>query len=408
MIIPNHLSPAVIQMLWYKFGSADEGIGKSGIAHFLEHLMFKGTNKIRSGEFSEIVAKRGGRDNAFTSYDYTGYFQIVSKDQLETVMELEADRMLNLKLNEEDISVEREVILQERRETVEDKPQRILGEMMMAMLYNGHPYSVPIIGFNHEMRSLSKEDAFYYYKKYYAPNNAVLLISGDVTIEEVKDLAKKHFGSIPKRTVPERKRSPVKENRKSQSVTYETQNAKAYVWQRFYLAPSYNSGEIKNTYPLLLLSEILGSGSTSYLYNLLVVQKKIATSIGVYYDVDNLDLGRLVIYAVPAPGVAVEKIELSIEEALSSLIKGNWSDLAERFQEAKSKLITEQVYNRDSLYYPARVFGTALATNQRVSDVEKWSERLDSVSLQNVLDAAKFIFDQIYITGTLIPERDKI
>ena len=139
-----------------------------------------------------------------------------------------------------------------------------------------------------------------------------------------------------------------------------------------------------------------------------MVQKKIATSIGVYYDVDNLDLGRLVIYAVPAPGVAVEKIELSIEEALSSLIKGNWPDLAERFQEAKSKLITEQVYNRDSLYYPARVFGTALATNQRVSDVEKWSERLDSVSLQNVLDAAKFIFDQIYITGTLIPERDKI
>jgi len=392
-------------MLWYKFGSADEGIGKSGIAHFLEHLMFKGTHKTRSGEFSEIVARHGGRDNAFTSYDYTGYFQIVSKDQLETVMELEADRMLNLVLDEENILVEREVILQERRETIENKPQRILGEMMMGMLYNGHPYLVPIIGFNHEMRNLSKEDALYYYEKYYTPNNAVLLISGDVTVEEVRPLVKQYFDSIPQRTVPKRARRPVKENRKSQSVIYESQHAKTHVWQRFYLAPSYNAGEIKNTYPLLILSEILGSGSTSYLYNSLVIQKKVATSVGVYYDVDNLDLGRFVIYAVPAPGISVEKMESSIEKALGVLIKGNWPDLTTRFRETKNRLITKQVYNRDSLYYPARVFGTALVTNQKVSDVEGWSERLDSVSLQNLLDATKFIFDQIHVTGILIPKK---
>jgi zinc protease len=408
IVLPNHLSPAVIQMLWYRFGSADEGVGKSGIAHFLEHLMFKGTHKTKPGEFSKIVAEHGGRDNAFTSYDYTGYFQIVPKDQLAKVMELEADRMVNLKLSEDDVLVEREVILQERRETTEDKPQRILGEMMMGMLYNGHPYSIPIIGFNHEMRTLSKKDALDYYAKYYAPNNAVLLISGDVSVEEVEFLAKKYFGPIPRRPIPKRDRKSAKEGRKPQSVVYESQNANSHVWQRFYLAPSYNAGETKNTYPLLVLSEILGSGSTSYLYDLLVVKKKIAISVGSYYDADNLDLGRFVIYALPAPGISIEKMETAIENALGVFVDEGWLDITERFQKTKNRLIAEEIYNRDSLYYPARIFGTALANNQAVDDVEGWSKRLDSVSLKDVFHAAKFIFNQMYVTGILIPKETEI
>ena len=196
LVIPDHRAPVVTQMVWYKVGAADEPPGSSGIAHFLEHLMFKGTDLIPTGQFSKTIAKNGGEDNAFTNHDVTAYFQRVAKDRLPKVMEMEADRMANLRLSEQDVATERDVILEERRSRVDNDPGSILQEQMMAALYTNHPYGIPIIGWEHEIRALDREDAFSFYRRFYAPNNALLVIAGDVEPDEVRKLAEATFGKI--------------------------------------------------------------------------------------------------------------------------------------------------------------------------------------------------------------------
>src|SRR5687767_14633984 len=197
VVIPDHRAPVVTHMVWYKVGAADEPPGVSGIAHFLEHLMFKSTEKIGTGEFSKIISRLGGQDNAFTGNDITAYFQRVSKDRLKTVMEMEADRMVNLRLEEKEVLTERQVILEERRSRVENSPSAILDEQMNAALYMSHPYGIPVIGWEHEMAKLSPADAMAFYKRFYAPNNAILVVTGDVTADEVKALAEETYGKIP-------------------------------------------------------------------------------------------------------------------------------------------------------------------------------------------------------------------
>ena len=205
VVIPDHRAPEVTHMVWYRVGSADEMPGRSGIAHFLEHLMFKGTDKIARGAFSKIISRNGGQDNAFTSQDTTSYHQRVAKNRLPLVMEMEADRMTNLKLLNEDVLTEREVIIEERRSRVDNSPQSILNEEMLSALYQSHPYGIPVIGWHHEMAKLSRDYAFEFYNNFYAPNNAILVVAGDVTADEVKKLAEKFYEPIPKR--PDVKRS---------------------------------------------------------------------------------------------------------------------------------------------------------------------------------------------------------
>ncbi|MBN9276698.1 MAG: insulinase family protein, partial [Hyphomicrobium sp.] len=198
VVVPDNRAPVVTHMIWYRVGAADEPPGTSGIAHFLEHLMFKATEKIGTGEFSKIVSRLGGQDNAFTAQDITAYFQRVSKDRLPKVMEMEADRMVNLKLDEKEVLTERDVILEERRSRVENNPSAILDEQMGAALYLAHPYRIPVIGWEHEMAKLSRDDAMKFYKRFYAPNNAILVVTGDVTPEEVRKLAEATYGKIPR------------------------------------------------------------------------------------------------------------------------------------------------------------------------------------------------------------------
>ncbi len=194
VVIPDRRAPVITQMVWYKVGAADEPQGKSGIAHFLEHLMFKGTEKIAPGEFSKLIARNGGEDNAFTTHDATAYFQRVAADRLALVMGMEADRMVNLRLSEEDVTTERKVILEERRSRVDNDPSSILSEEMGAALYLAHHYGIPVIGWEHEMKSLSREDAIAFYKQFYAPNNAILVVAGDVEPQAVIKLAQDTFG----------------------------------------------------------------------------------------------------------------------------------------------------------------------------------------------------------------------
>jgi len=197
VVIPDHRAPVVTHMVWYKVGAADEPKGVSGIAHFLEHLMFKSTDKIAVGDFSKIVSKLGGQDNAFTGQDVTAYHQRIAKEQLGTLMEMEADRMTHLRLTNDEVATERQVIIEERRSRIENNPGARLDEQMNATLYLSHPYGVPVIGWEHEMAKLSREDALRFYKRYYAPNNAILVVAGDVTVDEVKRLAEATYGKVP-------------------------------------------------------------------------------------------------------------------------------------------------------------------------------------------------------------------
>ncbi|MEO1422615.1 MAG: pitrilysin family protein, partial [Pseudomonadota bacterium] len=207
VVIEDDRAPVVTNMVWYKVGSADDPRGKSGIAHYLEHLMFKGTDELAPGEFSEIVAANGGQGNAFTSYDFTGYFQRIASDRLETVIRMEADRMRDLVISQDDWLAERAVVLEERASRVENSPSALLGEQRTAALYLHHPYAVPIIGWRHELEALTREDALEFYERFYAPNNAILVVAGDTTREEVRRLAETHFGPLdPSVDLPDRER----------------------------------------------------------------------------------------------------------------------------------------------------------------------------------------------------------
>ena len=287
VVIPNRRAPIVQHMVWYKVGAADEPVGKSGTAHFLEHLLFKGTERMAPGRFSEIVAENGGQENAFTSSDYTGYYQTVARDRLEIMMDLEADRMTNLRLTDELVLPERDVVLEERRSRIDNEPGSKLREMMNAALYLNHPYRYPVIGWEHEIRALTTRDALDFYERWYAPNNAILIVAGDITAEEVRPLAEKYYGAIPARAVPERRRASEPEQHAPRRVRLESERVRQPSVSISYLAPSHNRGAVEHAYPLLVLDEILGGGATSRLYRSLVVEQGIAAAAGSSYRGDS-------------------------------------------------------------------------------------------------------------------------
>ncbi|MEZ5827291.1 MAG: pitrilysin family protein [Hyphomicrobiales bacterium] len=403
VVIPDHRAPVVTQMVWYKAGAADEPPGSSGIAHFLEHLMFKGTDKIPTGQFSKIIAKNGGDDNAFTNHDVTAYFQRVAKDRLATVMEMEADRMVNLRLTPEDVKTERDVILEERRSRVDNDPGSILQEQMMAALYQNHPYGTPIIGWEHEIAALNREDAFAFYRRFYAPQNAVLVVAGDVEVDEVKALAEATFGKIP-RNGEANKRVRPKEPPHSAPVTVTLEDPRAgrTTVQRYYIVPSYASAEPGEAEALDLLARIATHGATARIYKRLVVQQNTAASAGGWYTESGLDSGRLGFYAIAGEAHTPEEIIKAMDDVIAELRdKGVTQDELDR---ARAAHIAEFVYNADSISRMARQYGWRLAAGMTVEDVEQWPERLKKVTVDDIRAVArKYLVDNNSVTGILMP-----
>ena len=320
VVVTNQRVPVITHMVWYKVGAADEMTGKSGIAHFLEHLMFKATDELKPGEFSRIVARNGGRDNAFTSWDYTAYFQNVAADRLELVMRMEADRMANLRLTDETLLPERDVIVEERRQRTENEPGDKLSELVQASLFVHHPYGTPVIGWEHEIRQLTRDDANEFYQRWYAPNNAVLVIAGDVTVDQVKPLAEKYFGPIAPRPVPARQRVEEPPFAAERRVILRDAEVRQPSLRRLYHAPSFNRGETKHAYPLEVLSEIVGGGATSRLYRSLVVEQQLATGAGTGYSPEAFDLSVFGAYVSPNPGVDMDKLEAALIEQLNKVV----------------------------------------------------------------------------------------
>ena len=319
VVVTNRRAPVVSHHVWYKVGSADSPLGKSGLAHFLEHLMFKGTANLEPGEFSRIVARNGGNENAFTGPDYTGYFQTIAKDRLELVMRMEADRMVNLVLDDDEVVRERSVVLEERSQRTDNDPGARLGEQLNATQFYHHPYRLPVIGWRHEMETYSREDALDFYRAWYAPNNAVLIVAGDIDAAELRPLAEKYYGAIPARPVPERDRVQEPPQDARREVVLSDPRVQQPYWLRSYLAPSFSAGASEHAYPLEVLSEILGGTSTSRLYRSLVIEQKLATSAGAYYRGTALDLTTFRVYATPRPGVSLDQLEAAVEAELDRL-----------------------------------------------------------------------------------------
>jgi zinc protease len=407
VVVENHRSPVVVHMIWYRAGAADEPPGKSGIAHFLEHLMFRGTKTVPPGEFSRIVARNGGNDNAFTSQDYTGYYQKIASDRLDLVMGLEADRMTNLVLDESIVLAEREVILEERRARVDNNPAAMLAEELAATLYLNSPYRIPVIGWEGEIRGLGPTDASDFYRRFYAPNNAILVIAGDVTADEVRPLAEKHYGVIPSRPLPPRVHPVEPEHHASRRLVLENKRVRQPSWRRSYLAPSYLAGEKEHAYALEVLAELLGSGHSSRLYQRLVVETRLAAFASAYYNPTAVGRTSFSVHATPAPGVAVEKVAAEIDAVLARLLaEGVGTDEVER---AQHRLRASAVYARDRLDSAARILGEALVVGASVDDIESWPQRIGAVTPKQVDAAARAVLlESRAVTGILLPLEKKV
>ncbi len=404
VVIPDHRAPVVTHMIWYKVGAADEPKGVSGIAHFLEHLMFKSTEKVAVGEFSKIISRLGGQDNAFTGQDVTSYHQRIAKERLGTVMDMEADRMVNLRLTKEEVATERQVILEERRSRIDNNPTALLDEQMNAALYLAHPYGIPVIGWEHEMAKLSREDAMRFYKRYYAPNNAILVVAGDVTPEEVKRLAEETYGKVPANPeVDGRARSQEPTAIASRRLELKDPRAGNASFHRYYTAPSYTNAKPGEAEALDLLMKILADGATSRLYKKLVVDDKIAATSGGDFSGWGLDGGAISLYAVAGNGTSLDKIEAAVNGVLKD-IRENGVTPAE-LERAKKTFLADFIYESDNQASLARRYGWGVAVGRSVADIEAWPAAIAKVTPEDVKKAADTYLDpRRSVTGWLLPE----
>lgn len=408
VVVEDHRAPVVQHMVWYRAGSADEPVGQSGVAHFLEHLLFKATDKLESGEFSAVVAANGGQDNAFTSYDYTAYFQRVAADRLELMMEMESDRMRNIRLTEKDIATERDVILEERNQRTDNNPGALFGEQVNAALFMNHRYGAPVIGWRHEMEELDMEDALSFYSTFYAPNNAILVVSGDVTPQEVKRLAEKYYGVIPANPdLPERYRSQEPPHTAARRLTYvDPRVAQPYV-RRSYIASERDRGAQENAAALFMLAELLGGGTTSYLTTKLQFEDKKAVWTGASYSGGALDDGRFELIIVPAEGVSLQEAEDAMDAVVAEYIEKG-VDPAE-LDRIKLQLRASEIYAGDDVDAIARRYGRALTTGLTVEDVKAWPEILQSVTGEDVIAAAREVLRLEHsVTGWLMRDEEVI
>jgi zinc protease len=405
VVIPDHRTPVVTQMIWYKVGSADETSGKSGLAHFLEHLMFKGTAKHPAGEFSQTVLRIGGNENAFTSTDYTGYFQRVPREQLGKMMEFEADRMTGLILEDENVLPERDVVLEEFNMRVANNPEARLTEQIMAALYLNHPYGRPVIGWHQEIEKLDREDALAFYKRFYAPNNATLVIAGDVDAKDVRPMAERTFGEVAAQpAIPARRQRPQEPlPAASRTVTLSDPRVEQTGLRRYYLVPSAATAAAGESPALDVLAQLMGSGSNSYLYRALVIDRPLAVSAGAGYQGTALDPTQFMISVSPKPGVEFAQIEQVIDGVIADV--GQNPVRAEDLERVKTQLIAEAIYAQDNQATLARWYGGALTTGLSIEDIRSWPDRIRAVTAEQVRDAAqKWLDKKRSVTGYLIKD----
>ena len=403
VVIPDHRAPVVTHMVWYRNGAADDPVGKSGIAHFLEHLMFKGTEAHPKGAFSEYIAEVGGVENAFTGPDFTAYFQQIAKEHLKTCMAFEADRMTGLVLTDEIVAPERDVVLEERRMHCDTDPGAQLGEAVQATLFTHHPYGVPIIGWGHEIEGLKREDALAYYRRFYTPENAILVVAGDADPDETLKLAEATYGQVKARGAPPQRIRPLEPPTVADRlVTVRDEKVQQPNWQRHFLAPSCRTAAPGESEALDVLGHLVGGGQTSLLYRELVIEQKLAVSAWAYYHGSALDQSRFIANATPAPGVALETLDKAFDRVLARFLAEGIDEGA--LERAKTRLVADAIYARDSQSDLARWYGSSLALGQTIREVEDWPAKIEAVDANAVLGAARrWLVAKPAVTGHLLP-----
>jgi zinc protease len=407
VVVPDHRAPVVTHMVWYKVGAADEAPGKSGIAHLFEHVMFKQTKNIGPEEFTSIVQRSGGQLNAFTSWDYTAYFERVHKDQLGKMMELEAERMVNLIINDDPkgpFISERDVVKEERRQRIENNPGALLQEMVLSEFWKGHPYEITVIGLMDEVAALTPQDGLEFYKEYYSPENAILVVAGDVTEEDVRVLAEEHYGAIEPtgEAHSARKWQPVAPLAETKLITHSDPKVRQPVWSRYYMGTSFKR-DPDTALALEVGLEVLGGGMTSRLYQSLVEDQKLAINIATFAWTTLHDEGPAVIYGTPVDGVTLEALDAAVMAEVEKI-------LAEGFTEAevvraRNKLAASAIYQQDSQSSMANHYGANLALGFTLEEIASYPDEVRQVTPEQALAAVRAVFgaDKNYITSHLLP-----
>lgn len=402
VVIPDHRAPVVTHMVWYRTGAADEPPRKSGIAHFLEHLMFKGTEKYGLGEFSDLIESYGGRHNAGTSQDYTVYYQSVAKERLPLVMDLEADRMRNIRIVEEEVIKERDVVLEERRSRTDNSPSSLFREQMSAAQYLAHPYGIPVVGWKHEIEALNVQDAQQFYERFYAPNNAILVVAGDVTLAEVLPMAEKYYGVHEAVALEPRLRPQEPPQIAARRISMRHGQVSQASLQRTYLAPTATGKGAEMSVALEVLATILGGDTQSRLYQALVVDQKIASSAGASYNNVSFDATRFAIYGTPVQGGDIEEVEAAIDQVITHFL-GN-GPTEDELNLAKNSLVADAIYARDSQMGLAMIFGSSLVSGLSIEQIIHWPSDVEAVTLEDVWTAAREVLVRDRsVTGLLLP-----
>ena len=402
VVIEDTRVPAVVHMMWYRTGAADEPPGQSGIAHFVEHLMFKGTDELESGEFSRVVEANGGSDNAFTSWDFTGYFQRVASDRLGLMMRMEADRMTDLVFDPVEVATERSVILEERAQRTDSSPGGLFNEQMRAALYLNHPYGIPIIGWRHEMEDLTIDEARAFHDTYYSPNNAILIVAGDAQADEVLRLAREHYGPIPASDrLPPRTRPQEPPHNADRRVVFEDARVTNPYVSVNYLTPSRRSGAQEQAAALFLLAEVLGgSGQTSVLGRTLQIEEERSLFAGAYYNATSLDPSSFTVINMPVPGVTLEEAEADLHRVIDQFLEDGIDP--DQFARIQFQIEASQIYQEDSVESLARMYGGALTTGLTVADVQAWPDVIAATTPEDVMEAARVVFGDLRpVTGYL-------
>ncbi len=410
VVIPNHRAPVVTHMIWYKVGAADEKPGLSGMAHYFEHLMFKGTKDMAPGAYSKRVKTLGGNDNAFTSQDFTAYYANISVDNLADVMKMEADRMQNLNPPPEHFASEKAVVLEERRERTDNDPRTRFSEQLQSMVYINHPYAKPVIGWMDEIKLYEWPHVKAFYDTWYAPNNAIVIVSGDMTAARLKPMAEDIYGKIPPKELPMRARPSVPPADGAAALALSDPDIREPIWQSIYLAPSSRQNE-KDALALQVLQEILSGGPTTRLYDSIVVKQKKAVSVSFSYNSVALDYGSIVLGGIPANGITPQTLQKITETEIRNVIENGVT--ADEVREAVTRLQDQAVYARDSVSGPAMIVGYALTTGSSLDDVENWPHDIAQVTPDDVKRVAATYLDPAApwirpaVHGYLMPEPKK-